>query len=394
MAPRIGGGAGAFCASEGVVRVRRMTHESVTPPGATVSQVSESQLLRAFLPVATTHGPHVLTGPGDDCAVVAAPGGRVVVTTDTLTAGQDFLAAWPSGDRSTGGDLGRKCAAQNLADVAAMGATPTAVVVSLTLPGDTPVQWVTDFAEGLSRAFEELGATECALVGGDLGRGRELSITATVLGRCELPPVLRDGARDGGTLVHTGVLGHAAAGLDALLTPVPGRWDEVPGELRESLSAAQLRPRPPVASGPALARAGATAMLDVSDGLLRDARRIAEASGVRIDLDPTALEPAVAQLEPAARATGADPWQWALTGGEDHGLLAVLPVDSPLPPGARAIGSCAPAAPVWARPGSAAPTGCDARGQHREGPAVTIAGQSPRQWFGRDVVEGWDHFEP
>ena len=194
--------------------------------------------------------------------------------------------------------------------------------------------------------------------------------------------------------MHTGVLGHAAAGLDALLTPVPGRWDEVPGELRRTLSAAQLRPRPPVGSGVELARAGATAMLDVSDGLLRDARRIAEASGVHIDLDPTALEAALAQLEPAAWVVGTDPWQWLLTGGEDHGLLAVLPVDSPLPPEVRAIGSCAPAAPARARSGSSAPAGCDARGQHREGPAVTIAGQSPRQWFGFDVVEGWDHFEP
>ncbi|RLZ02300.1 hypothetical protein CWC38_11880 [Kocuria tytonicola] len=153
-----------------------MTHEHAAPEGPTVSQLSEGQLLDAFLPVATTEGPHVLVGPGDDCAVVAAPGGSVVLTTDTLTLGQDFLTTWPSGRRTTGADLGRKCAAQNLADVAGTGAAPTAVVVSLTLPGNTPVQWVTDFAEGLSRAFEELGATECALVGGDLGRGEELSL--------------------------------------------------------------------------------------------------------------------------------------------------------------------------------------------------------------------------
>ncbi|RKQ36604.1 thiamine-phosphate kinase [Kocuria tytonis] len=365
-----------------------MTHESAVPPGTTVAQIGETQLLEAFLPVATTRGPHVLVGPGDDCAVVAAPGERVVLTTDTLTLGQDFRTVWPCGYRTTGTDLGHKCAAQNLADVAAMGAVPTAVVVSLTLPGDTPVQWVADFAAGLSRAFEELGATECALVGGDLGRGAELSVTATVTGRCEGEPVLRSGATGGGTLVHAGVLGRAAAGLDALEAGSPGPWDAVAGSERLALRAAQLRPAPPVPLGPVLARAGATAMLDVSDGLLRDAGRIARASGLRIDLDPAALEPCVAALAGPAAAAGADPWQWVLTGGEDHGLLAVLPVDSPVPPGARAIGSCAPASPV----GRHRTNGPE--GQPGRGPSVTVAGRSSAQWFGRDVVEGWDHFEP
>ena len=292
-----------------------------------------------------------------------------------------------------GADLGRKCAAQNLADVAGMGAVPTAVVVSLTLPGDTLVQWVTDFAAGLSQAFEELGATECALVGGDLGGGSELSVTATVTGRCESAPVLRSGAAAGGVLVHTGVLGLAAAGLDALQCPVPGAWDAVPARLREDLESAQLRPRPPLTVGPVLARAGALAMMDVSDGLLRDVGRIARASGLRIDLDPHALEPAVEHLAPAANAVGTDPWQWVLTGGEDHGLLAVLPVDSRLPPGVREIGSCAPAAPEVGDPSSGSTPG-DTSPRDPVGPAVTIAGRSSRQWFGRDVVEGWDHFEP
>ncbi|MDO4918519.1 thiamine-phosphate kinase [Kocuria sp.] len=370
-----------------------MTHERAAPEGATVSRLSESQLLDAFLPGATTHGPHVLVGPGDDCAVVAAPGGRVVLTTDTLTLGQDFLRTWPCGHRTTGEESGRKCAAQNLADVAAMGAVPTAVVVSLTLPPDTPVEWVTGFASGLSRAFTDLGATECALVGGDLGRGQELSITAAVTGRCDEDPVLRTGAAAGGELVHAGVLGHAAAGLDALQCPVPGPWDAVPPERRRALQAAQLRPEPPVAAGPALARAGATAMMDVSDGLLRDAGRIARASGVCIDLDPAALEPAVAQLAAAGEAVGKDPWEWVLTGGEDHGMLAVLPVDSPLPPGVRAIGSCAPAA-AGNEPRESGTAQADAPPQRSATPAVTIAGRRAAQWFGRDVVEGWDHFEP
>ena len=370
-----------------------MTHEHAGDPGPTVSQVGEGRLLEAFLPVATTEGPHVAVGPGDDCAVVDTPGGRVVVTTDTLTVDQDFRAVWPDGVRTTGADLGHKCAAQNLADVAAMGAVPTAVVVSLTMPGDTPVAWVTDFARGLSRAFESLGSWECALVGGDLGRGAELSITATVLGRCETAPVLRSGAGAGGVLVHAGVLGLAAAGLAVLEGAVPEASGALTGPERRMLVEAQLRPQPPVPAGPALARAGATAMLDVSDGLLRDARRIARASGVRIDLDPDALAPDVARLARVADAAGTDPWQWVLTGGEDHGLLAVLPVDSRLPPGVRAIGSCAPADPPGAPHGSGGHRGEQPR-DAASGPAVTVAGRSPAQWFGRDVVEGWDHFEP
>ena len=378
-------------ASEPLARVRGMTHEGADT--ATVSEVGEARLLEAFLPGATTDGPHVEVGPGDDCAVVTTPGGRVVMTTDTLTLDQDFRTVWPSGVRTSGTDLGHKCAAQNLADVAAMGAVPTAVVVSLTLPGDTPVAWVTEFAAGLSRAFENLGARECALVGGDLGRGEELSITATVLGRCEQSPVLRSGARTGGVLVHAGVLGCAAAGLDALQSPVPGSWDAVPADERRELHVAQLRPQPPVTAGRELARAGATAMLDVSDGLLKDAGRIACASGVRIDLDPRALEPDVARLRRAGEAAGVDPWQWVLTGGEDHGLLAVLPVDSRLPPGVRAIGSCAPADPAGGRHRDG-PTPDPRPGTDAPSPAVTIAGQAPAEWLGRDVVEGWDHFEP
>ncbi|WP_369126646.1 thiamine-phosphate kinase, partial [Kocuria tytonicola] len=175
--------------------------------------------------------------------------------------------------------------------------------------------------------------------------------------------------------------------------PVPGAWDAVPAQLRDALELAQLRPRPPVTTGPALARAGALAMMDVSDGLLRDAGRIARASGLHIDLEPRALEPHVNSLAPAGEAVGGDPWQWVLTGGEDHGLLAVLPVDSRLPPGVRAIGSCAPAAPGTVVPGSGANPGESSR-RDPVGPAVTIGGRTSQQWFGRDVVEGWDHFEP
>ena len=132
-----------------------------------------------------------------------------------------------------------------------------------------------------------------------------------------------------------------------------------------NLAASQLRPCPPLSAGPALAAAGATAMIDVSDGLVRDAGRLARASGVGIALDGPALAGLAAGLEPAARFLGMDPLAWVLSGGEDHGLLACLPPQATLPPGTRAIGSC---------------------GQiSSDGPPVTLDGRAPEH-------VGWDHF--
>ena len=150
-------------------------------PGPTVGELSEAELLARVLPLllrpaAPRPGADlVLLGPGDDCAVVAAPDGRYVITTDTQVQDQDFRLAWTGGAVTTGYDTGVKCAAQNLADVAAMGAVPSAAVVSLTLPPGTPVSWPEDFARGLVAGFGAMGADRCAVVGGDLGAGRDLT---------------------------------------------------------------------------------------------------------------------------------------------------------------------------------------------------------------------------
>ncbi|MDH2427600.1 thiamine-phosphate kinase [Sphaerisporangium sp. TRM90804] len=267
--------------------------------------------------------PAVLLGPGDDAAVLIAPDGRVVVTTDLLLEGRHFRRDWSSAQ-----DIGRKAAAQNLSDVVAMGADPTALFVGLGLPGDLPAAWL----DGLTDGFRE----ECALVGASVAGGDVVRSELVVLGVTALgdlggrAPVTRSGARPGQVLAVAGRLGHAAAGL-ALYQA--GNDDPA----FAALAGAHRRPLPPYACGPAAAALGATAMLDVSDGLLQDLGHVARASGVLIDLDPAALE-VPETLAAAGAALGVDPLRWMLTGGEDHALAAVFPAEVTLPSEWRPIG--------------------------------------------------------
>ncbi|MFC3299506.1 Thiamine-monophosphate kinase [Arthrobacter agilis] len=301
-----------------------------------------------------------LLGPGDDAAVVASPDGRTVISMDTLVEDHDFRLLRPNGLRTTGYDVGWKSAAQNLSDINAMGAAATSLVVSLTLPPQTPLDWVEDCARGFVAAIRGLGAAGCSVVGGDLGAGAQLVITAAVTGSLEgREPVLRSRARAGDVVAVTGPLGRAAAGLAIL---EDGRPVSDFGALGEELIAAQLRPCPPLAAGPAAADAGASAMLDISDGLLRDAGRIATASGVSLDLDPDLLQEHAHPLAPTAELLRVDPLAWVLGGGEDHGLLATFPQDVQLPPGFTAVGSVLPGRPQ-----------------------VTLASQAT-------ALRGWDHF--
>ncbi|HEX5535356.1 MAG TPA: thiamine-phosphate kinase [Actinomycetales bacterium] len=329
---------------------------------ATLRDLGESGLLRRIFPLLPS-GAHTLLGPGDDAAVVAAPDSRVVVTTDVMVEGRDFRRDW-----STAQDVGAKAAAQNLADIAAMGAVPTALVVALVAPLDLDPDWATGLTEGL---VEGCAGTGAGVVGGDLSRGAELMVAITALGDLQdRTPVTRDGAAPGQVVAVAGVLGHSAAGL-ALLQAGYGTRDmgaDAPSERTLSaLVAAHRRPAPPYAAGPAAAHAGATAMLDLSDGLVLDAGRLAGASGVLVELDLAALSDDVAQLRDAATHVDADAAAWVLGGGEDHGLLATFPADEPLPEGFRAIGR----------------TTAVAAG---EAPGVLVDG---RPWRGS---AGWDHF--
>lgn len=300
----------------------------------TVGNLGESGLLARILP--RLRGAQPLLGPGDDAAMIAAPGGAFVITVDTLVENQDFRLHWPSGFESSGYDVGWKSAAQNLSDINAMGAYATSAVISLTLPHSTPVSWVEDLAEGFSAAVRELGALECSIAGGDLGRGSEVSVTAAVTGALATgKPILRSGARPGDIVAVSGVLGVAAAGLSLLDSALPSAdWTEV----EAGIVRGQRRPMPPLHAGPEAARGGATAMMDLSDGLLKDGLRMATASGAHVCIERKALLADIARLEPIADALARDPLRWVLAGGEDHGLLATFPPHVVLPLGFRPVG--------------------------------------------------------
>jgi len=328
-----------------------------------VRDLSEEELLAQIFPLLPAGSATVL-GPGDDAAVVAAPDARFVVTTDVLVEDRHFRRRW-----SDGYDVGARAATANLADVAAMGARPTSLVVSLVVPGDLPVGWVTGLARGLAETCRPVDA---GVVGGDLSGGDAVVVAVTAHGDLEgRRPVTRSGARPGDVLAYAGDRGLSAAGLALLDAGAAGPHDATDDPADDTADALMacvagyLRPRAPLAAGPAAARAGATAMLDVSDGLLRDAGRLARASGVGVDLERAALARDVERLRPAATALGLDDdaaLGWVLSGGEDHGLLATFAPGVALPEGFRRVGRVLP------------------------GAGVTVDGAAPA------VRGGWDHF--
>ena len=315
--------------------------------GTPLRSLDEDELLGRILP--TFPGTdELVVAPGDDAAVLATTG-RTIATTDTVVLGRDWLDAW-----SSGADVGHKVVAQNLADVAAMGGRPTGVLVTLVADPDLSLEWVLDHARGLAEACAAAGV---AVLGGDLSSAPAgvVMVSVTALGRLEGEPVLRSGARDGDVLAVHGSLGLADAGLRLLRADAADRH---PVAVER-----QRRPEPPLAAGPEAAAAGATSMLDLSDGLLRDGGRIARASGVVIDLDAAALAADVSALTDALGAEAA--LDCVLAGGEEHSLLATFPAGM-LPEGWRAIG------------GVRAP----AQGEQ---PAILVDG--------RVVTHtGWDHF--
>ena len=272
-------------------------------------------------------GEHAIVGSGDDAAVVAATD-SFLVSTDTLVENHDFKLEW-----STGFDLGFKSVASNLADIAAMGATPTVLVVAMVVPKTTKISWLEAFADGLQAACDQL-SPGAAIVGGDLASGEQVVISVTVHGQLDgLTPVLRSGAKVGDVVAVCGPLGKAACGLALLQS---GNQDLI--RSYDDWVLAQLRPAPPIDQGVVANQAGASAMLDVSDGLIRDLGRIAKASNVSIEIERSQLAGYEAMLDLPAQGLGVEPISWVLQGGEDHSLLATFPASAILPRSFKAIG--------------------------------------------------------
>jgi thiamine-monophosphate kinase len=324
-------------------------------------------------------GPLTSVGIGDDAAVVGAPSGSVVAAVDMLLEGRHFLRQW-----SSAYDVGVKAAARSLADIAAMGAVPTALLVAFAAPGTLPARWPADLADGLAYEASRAGA---GVVGGDTARADSVMLSVTALGDLAgRSPVLRSGARPGDVVAVAGPLGHSAAGLALLRAGAgdagtassspPGAAPAATAALVAALVAAHLRPSPPYDAGPEAALLGATAMIDVSDGLVADLGHVAAASGVRLEIDSSALAPGaplseaaaiLGEINPSGGTDRADSppalaLSWVLTGGEDHSLVATFPASAALPPRWRVIGEV------------------------RHGNGVTVNGE-PHPGTG-----GWQHF--
>lgn len=301
----------------------------------------EFELIEAItqnLPV----GADVTLGVGDDGAVLRLAG-DTVVSTDILVEGVHFKRQW-----SPAHSVGRKAVAVNVSDIEAMGARPSSIVVALAFPKDLDQAWVAEFEQGVK---DECATAGVSLVGGDLSSSPTITVCVTAIGDLEgRSPITRSGARPGDTVAVAGRLGWAGAGLVTLQRGFASPKEPV---------AEQLTPTVPYGQGIVASEFGATAMLDVSDGLLADLGHISDASAVAIDIDTATLE----IPDPVARvaaATGKNALGFVLTGGEDHALAATF--SAALPAG-------------WVRVGTVA-----------AGSGVTVDGQP---W---EESPGWDHF--
>lgn len=268
--------------------------------------------LRGRLP---PEDPRVMLGSGDDAAVTV-PGGATATSVDAIVDGVHFRR-----EESPPSLIGRKALATALSDLAAMGAGAGEAYVVLGAPEDLNEEEFLGILDGVLELGAETGTT---LAGGDITRAPALSLAVTVVGHAPRPEdlVARAGAEPGDALVLTGEIGGAATGR--LLLDDPSLGAAIPAPTAEQLRARQLNPRPRLHAGHALAAAGADAMIDLSDGLAGDARHLAEAGGVALQIKAGALPLAAGVVEVAAAASR-DPLQLAVSGGEDYELLAALP---------------------------------------------------------------------
>lgn len=249
------------------------------------------------------HPSRISVGPGDDAAVVLPGIEPLALTTDAIVEGIHFRQGWLSPE-----EIGARAIAVSLSDLAAMGATPRWTLVAAIVPPGVTTAELDRILDGCAAASAESGA---AMIGGNLSRGDALSLTVTAVGALEGPALERRGARPGDRLVVTGTLGGAAAAVDVWLDG---------GEPSVALRQRFARPQARLAAGRALARAGAHAAIDLSDGLLADLGHLCAASGVGAVVERERLP----RLAAVAVRDGAGS-DFAANGGEDYELLAALP---------------------------------------------------------------------
>jgi thiamine-monophosphate kinase len=271
--------------------------------------------------------------------------GDLVVSSDVLVQDRHFRREW-----STAGDVGYRAAMQNLADIDAMGAVPIALQVTLAAPPSTDVEWVLDFADGLREACEPY---DVGVVGGDVSGSREISVSVTAMGDTRgRVPVKRSGARVTNIVAVSGPLGASMAGYHQLENGL---------SLDSESIDLFLRPEPRIGAGVEACDARATAMMDISDGLVTDLARMAHASGIGIAIETVRIPIHPSAKRVAGHVVG-NPLEWALTGGEDHHLVATFPQRAGVPSG-------------WV------PIGVVTRAHE----GLRVDGRVPSRW-------GWDHF--
>ena len=269
--------------------------------------LNEAQIIGVLAEIFGTNHRGVQVGIGDDAAVVAT-GEHTVITTDMAVEGTHFNCQW-----SGAFEIGRKITAANLADIYAMGATPTYLVVAVTLSGEESMEWISELAQGIKHEASSCGAV---VVGGDLARGAIKVISMTALGEVE-KAVTRSGAQVGDSIYVSSLPGWSAAGLASI------EKSEL-SDLESYAVEEFCSPTLDYSMAVAFANKGAHSMCDVSDALVIQAEQLAQASGVQLVFDSEAFKVSeeFAQLSELAEASGVDVWQWIFAGGEDHVFLA------------------------------------------------------------------------
>jgi thiamine-monophosphate kinase len=276
-----------------------------------VSEIGEEGLLRRVRERLGSGAPGEVWA-GDDAAVIRVPRDRMLFATDFMVEDVDFSLAY-----AAGADVGFKAVAINVSDMAAMGGFPLHAVASVSLRPDVEVAFFDSLLDGLVDAAKEW---RVSIVGGDISSATEVMVSVAMTGACDEEPILRSGASPGEAICVTGTLGASAAGLFALQHELRGSHHGIDGLIRR-----HLRPRARVLEGLRLAKVGATAMIDVSDGLALDLKRLMTASGTGCIVEPATIpvDPAIGEMATLV-GESPEPLDLAVRGGEDYELLFTI----------------------------------------------------------------------